>query len=169
MRSFVTIGHALWIILTVRTTYHFIVCSTFHRSIMKDTNTTVGYPYNYHYCTYVQFFFYFHVTSVYYIYTRHYTLYLSKAGTYNRVTTFQKDTHFKRISVICHRWTLFLKVYLTTKLRHVVSVQYCFSLSKGWCARLFCFAFLVNPGEVDFFFGLFKNREWMKWIWDMWM
>lgn len=67
MSSFVTIGHELWIILTARTTYHFLVCSTFHRSIMKDTNTTVGYPYNYHYCTYVQFFFYFHVTSVYYI------------------------------------------------------------------------------------------------------
>lgn len=58
MSSFVTIGHELWIILTVRTTYHFLVCSTFHRSIMKDTNTTVGYPYNYHYCTYVQCFFF---------------------------------------------------------------------------------------------------------------
>lgn len=56
MSSFVTIGHELWIILTVRTTYHFLVCSTFHRSIMKDTNTTVGYPYNYHYCTYIHWF-----------------------------------------------------------------------------------------------------------------
>lgn len=162
MSSFVTIGHELWIILTFRTTYHFIVCSTFHRSIMKDTNTTVGYSYNYHYCTYVQFFFLLSC-DISLLHTRHYTLYLSKAGTYNRVITFRKDTHFKRISVICHRWTLFLKVYLTAKLPHVVSVQYCFSLSKGWCARLFVSLFLVNPGEVDFF-GVYLNtvNEWTE-------
>lgn len=138
MSSFVTIGHELWIILTVRTAYHFLVCSTFHRSIMKDTNTNVGYPYNYHYCTYVQWFFF---TFMWHQFITYQALYLSKAGTYNRVSTFRKDTHLKRISVICHRWTFFLKVYLTAKLRHVVSVQYCFSLSKG--------------GVHDFFVSLF--------------
>lgn len=71
MSSFVTIGHELWIILTVRTTYHFLVCSTFHRSIMKDTNTTVGYPYTYHYCTYVQCFFLLSC-DISLLHTRHY-------------------------------------------------------------------------------------------------
>lgn len=127
MSSFVTIGHELWIILTVRTTYHFLVCSTFHRSIMKDTNTTVGYPYTYHYCTYVQCFFLLSC-DISLLHTRHY-ISLKRVHTIELLLSgrilisngyllfvigelyFWKSTWLQN----CHMWSVYSTVFLSAK------------------------------------------------------